>query len=98
MEILPLRGYSEEEKIEIAKRYLIPRQVRETGLKPEDCVITEDALRAIISQYTREAGVRQLERAIGTIARKVALRHAEGRTEPLTVTAAELEHSILTDA
>ena len=66
MEILRLAGYSEEEKIEIAKRYLIPRQVRETGLKPEDCVITEDALRAIISQYTREAGVRQLERAIGT--------------------------------
>jgi ATP-dependent Lon protease len=90
MEILRLAGYSEEEKIEIAKRYLIPRQVRETGLKPEDCVITEDALRAIISQYTREAGVRQLERAIGTIARKIALRHAEGRTEPLTVTAADL--------
>jgi ATP-dependent Lon protease len=90
MEILRLAGYSEEEKIEIAKRYLIPRQVRETGLKPEDCVITEDALRAIISQYTREAGVRQLERAIGTIARKVALRHAEGRTEPLSVTAADL--------
>jgi ATP-dependent Lon protease len=90
MEILRLAGYSEEEKIEIAKRYLIPRQLKESGLKPEDCVITEDALRAIITQYTREAGVRQLERTIGTIARKVALRHAEGRTERVTVTAADL--------
>jgi ATP-dependent Lon protease len=90
MELLRLAGYSEEEKIEIAKRYLIPRQLKEAGLKPEDCVISEDALRAIISQYTREAGVRQLERAIGTLARKVALRHAEGRTEPVTVGVADL--------
>lgn len=86
MEVLRLAGYSEEEKIEIAKRYLIPRQLKETGLKPEDCVITEDALRSIIALYTREAGVRQLERAIGRIARKVALQHAEGHTEPVTVT------------
>ena len=90
MEVLRLAGYSEEEKIEIAKRYLIPRQLKETGLKPEDCVITEDALRAIIALYTREAGVRQLERAIGAIARKVALRHAEGQTEPVTVTREDL--------
>jgi ATP-dependent Lon protease len=90
MEVLRLAGYSEEEKIEIAKRYLIPRQLKETGLKPEDCIITEDALRAIIALYTREAGVRQLERAIGTIARKVALRHAEGQTEPVTVTRDDL--------
>ena len=90
MEILRLAGYSEEEKIEIAKRYLIPRQLKEAGLKPEDCAITDDALRAIISQYTREAGVRQLERAIGTIARKLALRHAEGNTAPVTVTGADL--------
>jgi ATP-dependent Lon protease len=90
MELLRLTGYSEEEKIEIAKRYLIPRQLKETGLKPEDCVLTEDALRSIIAQYTREAGVRQLERAIGRIARKVALRHAEGHTEPITVTREDL--------
>jgi ATP-dependent Lon protease len=90
MELLRLAGYSEEEKIEIAKRYLIPRQLKETGLKPEDCVITEDALRSIISLYTREAGVRQLERTIGRIARKVALRHAEGHTEPVTVTREDL--------
>jgi len=85
MELLRLPGYSEEEKIEIANRYLIPRQLREAGLKPEDCIITQDALRVIISQYTREAGVRQLERAIGGIARKITLRHAEGKTEPVTV-------------
>ncbi len=90
MELLRLAGYSEEEKIEIAKRYLIPRQLKETGLKPGDCVITEDVLRSIIAQYTREAGVRQLERAIGRIARKVALRHAEGHTEPITVTREDL--------
>ena len=85
MELLRLAGYSEEEKIEIAKRYLIPRQLKETGLKPEDCVITDEALKTIIAQYTREAGVRQLERAIGRIARKVAVRYAEGHTEPVTV-------------
>ena len=90
MELLRLAGYSEEEKIEIAKRYLIPRQLKETGLKPEDCVITEDALRSIIALYTREAGVRQLERTIGRVARKVALRHAEGNTEPVTVTREDL--------
>ena len=90
MELLRLAGYSEEEKIEIAKRYLIPRQLKETGLKSENCVITGDALRSIIAQYTREAGVRQLERAIGRIARKVALRHAEGHTEPITVTREDL--------
>jgi ATP-dependent Lon protease len=90
MELLRLAGYSEEEKIEIARRYLIPRQLKETGLKPEDCVITEDALRSIIALYTREAGVRQLERTIGRIARKVALRHAEGHTEPVTVTGEDL--------
>ena len=89
-EVLRLPGYSEEEKVEIAKRYLIPRQLKETGLAPQDCVITEDALRGIISLYTREAGVRQLERAIGTIARKVALRHAEGNNEPVVVTRDEL--------
>ena len=90
MELLRLAGYSEEEKIEIAKRYLIPRQLKETGLKPEDCVITDEALKAIIAQYTREAGVRQLERAIGRIARKVAVRYAEGHTEPVTVGANDL--------
>jgi ATP-dependent Lon protease len=89
-EVLRLPGYSEEEKVEIAKRYLIPRQLKESGLAPEDCIITEDALRGIVALYTREAGVRQLERAIGMIARKVALRHAEGHTEPVVITRDEL--------
>jgi ATP-dependent Lon protease len=84
-ELLRLPGYSEEEKVEIANRYLIPRQIKETGIKGEDCILTQEALRVIISQYTREAGVRQLERAIGGIARKVALRHAEGKTDAVTV-------------
>jgi ATP-dependent Lon protease len=80
----------EEEKIEIANRYLIPRQLKETGLKPEDCAITQDALKVIIAQYTREAGVRQLERAIGRIARKVALRRAEGHAEAVTIAGNDL--------
>src|SRR5688572_12116000 len=69
MEILRLAGYSEEEKVEIAKRYLIPRQVKESGLTPEQFTVEETALRHVISRYTREAGVRQLERAIGRLAR-----------------------------
>jgi ATP-dependent Lon protease len=85
MELLRLPGYSEEEKVEIGNRYLIPRQLKEAGLKPDDCVIAPEALRVVIAQYTREAGVRQLERAIGRLARKVAVRHAEGRTEPVTI-------------
>src|SRR5207237_5418838 len=64
MDLLRLAGYSQVEKIEIAKRYLIQRQLKETGLKSENSVITGDALRSIIAQYTRDAGVRQLERAI----------------------------------
>jgi ATP-dependent Lon protease len=85
MELLRLPGYSEEEKVEIANRYLIPRQLKEAGLKPDDCVIAPEALRVVIAQYTREAGVRQLERAIGRLARKVAVRHAEGNREPVTI-------------
>jgi ATP-dependent Lon protease len=86
MEILRLSGYSEDEKMEIAHRYLIPRQLKETGLTAELCNITEEGLRKIISGYTREAGLRRLERAIGRVARKIALQFAEGRTEPVTVT------------
>lgn len=83
MEVLRLPGYSEEEKIEIAQRYLIPRQLQDTGLSDSQVSITRDALLWMISRYTREAGVRQLERTIGRVARKIALRHAEGRTEPV---------------
>ena len=85
METLRLPGYSSEEKLEIANRYLVPRQIRETGLTPEQCVFTPDSIREIISGYTREAGVRQLERNIGSVARKVALRFAEGNVEPVMV-------------
>ncbi|HEX9443106.1 MAG TPA: endopeptidase La [Candidatus Binatia bacterium] len=85
MELLRLPGYSEEEKVEIAKRYLIPRQLKEAGLKPEDLAITDEALRILIAQYTREAGVRQLERTFGRLARKVAVRHAEGNLEPVVI-------------
>ncbi len=85
MEILRLAGYSEEEKLEIANRYLIPRQLRETGLSAEQLTLTPDAVKTIISRYTREAGVRQLERSIGRVMRKLALHFAEGKMDPITV-------------
>jgi endopeptidase La len=76
MEIIPLTGYTEEEKLHIARRYLLPRQMSENGLPEGSLEITDAALRAIISEHTREAGVRNLERQLGTIARKVAARIA----------------------
>ena len=90
MELLRLAGYSEEEKVEIAHRYLIPRQLIECGLDPAIIEIKDDALHGIISGYTREAGLRHLERAIGKVARKIALRYAEGYSGPVSVGAAEL--------
>jgi ATP-dependent Lon protease len=85
MELLRLSGYSEEEKSVIARRYLIPRQLKEAGLTEEQFTIADEALRRVISRYTREAGLRQLERSIGSLARKVALRFAEGSTESVTI-------------
>ena len=76
MEIISLSGYTEEEKLHISKMYLIPRQREEHGLKPEQIVIDDDALRRVITEYTREAGVRSLERQVGALARKVAARVA----------------------
>jgi ATP-dependent Lon protease len=76
MELISLTGYSEEEKVPIARRYLIPRQLEEHGLKSEQVTIEDETLRRIISQYTREAGVRSLERQVGAIARKIAARVA----------------------
>jgi ATP-dependent Lon protease len=76
MELISLSGYTEEEKVHIARLYLVPRQIEENGLQPAQIQITDDALRRIVSEYTREAGVRTLERQIGTIARKVAARVA----------------------
>ncbi len=81
MEVLELQGYTEHEKVQIARNYLIPRQVEENGLESEDIAFTLDALRFIIRRYTREAGVRNLEREIGTICRKQARRIAEARSK-----------------
>ncbi len=78
MEVIPLAGYTEEEKLEIAKRYLVPRQIERNGLAPSKIAFTPAGLRAIVSDYTREAGVRQLEREIGNVCRKVARQIAEG--------------------
>jgi len=80
MEVISLSGYTEEEKIHIARMYLVPRQREEHGLKPEQFIIDDDALRRVIAEYTREAGVRTLERQIGTIARKIAARVASDPT------------------
>ena len=87
MEVIPLAGYSDREKLEIAKRYLAPRQIRENGLTPEQLEITDDAIRLIAGRYTREAGVRQLERNLGRMARKVALKIAQGETQRVIVDA-----------
>ena len=80
MEIIELQGYSEEEKVHIAFRYLIPRQIEENGITAEQIEFPEEAVRYTIRHYTREAGVRSLERTIGTICRKQARRLAEGKT------------------
>jgi len=86
MEIIELQGYTEEEKVHISFQYLIPRQEEENGVTAEQIEFPENAVRHIIRHYTREAGVRNLERTIGTICRKQARRLAEGKTEKLTVT------------
>jgi ATP-dependent Lon protease len=85
MELLKLAGYTEEEKLQIARRYLIPRQVSEAGLQPEQLVIPDESLVLVISRYTREAGLRQLDRSIGRLARKVAIAVAEGKTSSVVV-------------
>lgn len=85
MEILRLSGYSEEEKVQIARRYLLPRRLAEAGLTAEQLHVPDETVRRLIARYTREAGVRELERHLGRAARKVARRFAEGRTEPVTI-------------
>jgi ATP-dependent Lon protease len=77
MEIIRLQGYSEREKTEIARRYLWPRRLKEAGIEPQEAILPEDVLTVIITRYTREAGVRQLEQMLGRLARKIALRFAE---------------------
>ena len=85
MEILQLPGYTEEEKLAIAKGYLVPRQTEENGLQPSNIEFTDDAVREIIRSYTREAGVRQLERELGAVCRGVAARVADGMQEKVTI-------------
>jgi len=91
MEVIQLAGYSDREKLQIAKRYLVPRQIREGGLSVEQYEITDEAIKLIATRYTREAGVRQLERNIGRTARKVALRIAQGQDEKVVVDTAEIK-------
>src|SRR6187200_1672563 len=92
MEIITLSGYSEDEKVHISKMYLIPRQLEEHGLPPGSMEITDAALRLVISEYTREAGVRNLERQLGAIARKVAAKIATGSPVEPSTTVVDGDH------
>jgi ATP-dependent Lon protease len=92
MEIIELQGYTEEEKVHIAFQYLVPRQIEENGVTNEQIEFPEETIRFIIRHYTREAGVRNLERTIGTICRKQARRLAEGKTDKLVVTPELVQH------
>jgi ATP-dependent Lon protease len=85
MEVIALAGYSDMEKLQIAKRYLLPRQIEENGLKPGQLTLSDAAIELLATRYTREAGVRQLERSIGSVARKVALRIAQAEVEAVSV-------------
>ena len=90
MEVIELPGYTEDEKLEIARRYLLGRQLAVSGLTAEQCEISEQAIRAVIRDYTREAGVRNLERLIGALCRHVTMRIAEGSLERMRIDQAEL--------
>src|SRR6266853_2339552 len=91
MEIIELQGYTEDDKVHIATRFLVPKQIEENGLKAEQIEFPEDAVRFIIRHYTREAGVRNMERNVGTLCRKQARRIAEGTSEKLIVTPAVVQ-------
>jgi ATP-dependent Lon protease len=91
MEVIHLSGYTEEEKVQIAKRHLLPKQIKEHGLKPYQLQISENALRMIIREYTREAGVRNLEREIATICRKTAREVVKDKKHRTRVTAANVD-------
>ncbi|PWT70365.1 MAG: endopeptidase La [Proteobacteria bacterium] len=90
MEVIQLPGYTEEEKLQIAKKYLVGRQLERNGLGPEKLDITDQALKSIIHDYTREAGVRQLEREIGAVVRSAAVKIAEGSLDKVRVDAGDL--------
>jgi ATP-dependent Lon protease len=87
MEVLELSGYTEEQKLHIARNYLLPKQIESNGLKKDELSIDDSALRRIARDYTREAGVRNLEREIGTLCRKIAKQIAEGKATPICITA-----------
>ncbi len=91
MEILPLAGYTEEEKLQIARRFLLPRQLAAHGLRSDELTLEDEAIRKVIRDYTREAGVRNLERALAAICRKAARGIAEGRQGPVTVSVDTVE-------
>ena len=90
MEVIRLSGYTEDEKLEIARRHIVPKTLEENGLTPENLVLTDKALRTIINGYTREAGLRNLEREVAGISRKVARRVAEGKAEPVRIIPTQL--------
>jgi ATP-dependent Lon protease len=90
MEIIRLSGYTEEEKLQITRRHILPKQMEENGISDKNLTISDSALRSAIMQYTREAGLRNLEREVGTICRKVARKVAEGDTKKVQVTAKNL--------
>ncbi len=95
MELIAIDGYTEYDKLHIAQQYLVPRQIRFNGLRPEEIEFTEEGIRAIIRDYTREAGVRQLEREIGKVCRKVATKVAEGTLEEKMVITPEKVRELL---
>ncbi|GAU07879.1 endopeptidase La [Desulfoplanes formicivorans] len=87
MEVIRITGYTQQEKIKIAKRYLLPRQIKENGIKPEDIQISDTVIGKVIQEYTREAGLRNLERELGGLCRKIARKIAEGKKGPFRITA-----------
>lgn len=90
LEIITLAGYTQQEKLAIARRYILPKQIRENGLKEGELLLPDQAINRIIHEYTREAGLRNLEREIGSVCRKIARRKAEGEKAPFKVTAAHI--------
>ena len=90
LEIISLPGYTQQEKLAIARKYILPKEMHENGLKDRELTLPDAAMNRIIREYTREAGLRNLEREIGTVCRKIARRKAEGSKPPFRVTAAGL--------